>query len=198
MDRRVRLPQIMGHEMSGVIVELGPEVDGWSSGDRVVVRPLDPCGNCPACRRGHSHICQNLKFLGMLAVACHDVRLAEVKPGEKAVVIGGGPIGTLVALVARRDGADLVFEVSGSQAGASVMTQLPRTRVRIVVVAIFAEPPQVDLFRFFWREVEPKGARVYEPEDFERAIALAADGSLPLEPLITARRPIGELPQVCR
>ncbi|MCL4401649.1 MAG: alcohol dehydrogenase catalytic domain-containing protein [Acidobacteria bacterium] len=29
------------------------------------VRPLDACGNCPACRRGHRHICQKLKFLGI-------------------------------------------------------------------------------------------------------------------------------------
>jgi 2-desacetyl-2-hydroxyethyl bacteriochlorophyllide A dehydrogenase len=43
-----------------------------------------------------------------LAVACHDVRLGEVRPGELAVVIGGGPIGTLVALVARDVGARVV------------------------------------------------------------------------------------------
>ena len=40
-----------------------------------------------------------------LAVACHDVRRAELRPGETAVVIGGGPIGLLVALVARETGA---------------------------------------------------------------------------------------------
>ena len=36
----------------------------------------------------------------------------------------------------------MVFEVSGSQAGAEMMTKLPRTRGRIVVVAIFAEAAQ--------------------------------------------------------
>ena len=33
--------------------------------DRVVVRPLHPCGQCPACAAGNSHICPNLKFLGL-------------------------------------------------------------------------------------------------------------------------------------
>ena len=66
-----------------------------------------------------------------------------------------------------------------------MMTKLPRTRGRIVVVAIFAEPPKVDLFRFFWRELKLAGARVYEPQDFEPAIALAAAGKLPLDRLIT-------------
>ena len=171
-----------------------------------------------------------------LAVACHDVRMGEVAEGEQVVVIGGGPIGSVVSLVARemgarvlvsevnpfrvqfaRDlgldvvnpretdlvkgveartdgaGADVVFEVSGTQAGASVMTDLVRTRGRIVVVAIFAEAPRLDLFRFFWRELRLCGMRVYEPQDFDRAIQLAASGQLPLEKLITATRPLHEL-----
>jgi (R,R)-butanediol dehydrogenase/meso-butanediol dehydrogenase/diacetyl reductase len=90
-------------------------------------------------------------------------------------------------------GADVVFEVSGSAAGAAAMTQLVRTRGRIVVVAIFAAAPPVDLFRFFWRELELRGARVYEPQDFARAIDLAAAGTLPVERLISSRRPLDEL-----
>jgi len=171
-----------------------------------------------------------------IAVACHDVRLSEVASGEFAVVIGGGPIGALVALVARSRGArvvmsevnpfrialarqlglevvnpvetdlvalvnertsgagaDVVFEVSGSAAGAETMTKLPRTRGRIVVVAIYAEPPKVDLFRFFWRELRLCGARVYEPQDFDAAIALAASGALPLDRLITSVVPLDRL-----
>jgi 2-desacetyl-2-hydroxyethyl bacteriochlorophyllide A dehydrogenase len=259
--------------MSGEIAEVGANVKGWSPGERVVVRPLHPCGNCPACRAGHSHICYNLKFLGIdtpgafqgswtvpahtlhrlpanlpmdraaliepLAVACHDVRLGEVKSKEEVVVIGGGPIGLLIALVAasikarvlvsevnpfrlnmarelgmeavnpkevdladlvgKRSGgagADVVFEVSGSAAGAATMTQLVRSRGRIVIVAIFAEAPRVDLFRFFWRELRLCGARVYEPEDFNQATALAASGALPLERLISAKRPLKDLQKV--
>jgi 2-desacetyl-2-hydroxyethyl bacteriochlorophyllide A dehydrogenase len=262
MDKRVIMPAILGHEMSGEISALGPGVEGWSVSDSVTVMPLGPCGSCPACRAGHSHICQNLNFMGIdtpgafqsywtvpaatllrlpaglplrlgaliepIAVVCHDVRLGEIRPGEKVIVIGGGPIGLLVALVARHAGgavilseinpyrielarqldleavnpretdlvalieqrtggagADAVFEVSGSAAGAAMMTQLPRTRGRIIVVAIFARKPEVDLFRFFWRELRLLGARVYEREDFAKAIELAASGALPLDRLIT-------------
>lgn len=42
-----------------------------------------------------------------LSVACHDVRMAGLKAGEVAVVLGGGPIGLLVALVARNAGAQV-------------------------------------------------------------------------------------------
>ena len=161
-------------------------------------------------------------------MACHDVRLGAIQPGENVVVIGGGPIGMLVALVAQHAGgevvvseinpfrvemaaklgleavnpkevdlvalvnertngagANAVFEVSGSQAGADVMTDLLRTRGRIIVVAIFAKKPNIDLFRFFWRELRLLGARVYEREDFARAIEIAAAGDLPLDQLIT-------------
>jgi 2-desacetyl-2-hydroxyethyl bacteriochlorophyllide A dehydrogenase len=270
MDRRVSRPLVMGHEMSGRITGLGEGVEGFAMGDRVTVRPLDHCGTCPACRAGHSHICQRLKFIGIdspgafqglwtvpahtlhrlpeslslaqgaliepLAVACHDVRLGGVQAGEYVVVQGGGPIGALVALVARSAGArvvvsevnafrlklagefglealdpsqtdlvevvnqqtggagaDVVFEVSGAAAGAEMMTKLPRTRGRIVVVAIFSEPPKVDLFRFFWRELKLLGARVYEPQDFDQAIRLAASGTLPLERLVTATLPLEDL-----
>jgi 2-desacetyl-2-hydroxyethyl bacteriochlorophyllide A dehydrogenase len=40
-----------------------------------------------------------------LAVAVHDVKRAEVKRGDAVLVFGGGPIGTLIALVARDRGA---------------------------------------------------------------------------------------------
>ncbi|MHB8908342.1 MAG: zinc-dependent alcohol dehydrogenase [Syntrophales bacterium] len=275
MDHRVTFPQVMGHEMSGTITAVGGDVQGWTAGDRVTVRPLDPCGSCPACLAGHSHICQKLKFIGIdspgamqsfwtvpahtlhrlpenlsfeqgaliepIAVACHDVRLAAVKAGEFVVVLGGGPIGLLVACVAREEGArvivsevnpfrlklaagigletvnpletdlvalvdsetggagaDVVFEVSGSAAGAEMMTKLPRTRGRVVIVAMFPEPTKVDLFRFFWRELKLVGVRVYEPEDFEKAIVIAASGRLPMDCLITNTVPLEGLASAFR
>ena len=51
-----------------------------------------------------------------LAVACHDVRLANLKAGELAVVLGGGPIGLLIALAARNMGSEVVlFEINTSR-----------------------------------------------------------------------------------
>lgn len=142
MDARVSRPLVFGHEMSGVIESVGEGVDGWEPGDAVTVMPLLWDGTCPACRAGHSHICQNLVFVGIdspgslqelwnvpatllvrlpdglslehaalaepVAVAVHDVRRSELSAGDKAVVIGGGPIGVLIATVARNAGADVM------------------------------------------------------------------------------------------
>ncbi|MEI8641216.1 alcohol dehydrogenase catalytic domain-containing protein [Pseudoalteromonas sp. Hal099] len=68
MDQRVNPPHTIGHEISGVVAELGSNVTNLQVGDRVVVRPLDYCGDCPACNAGHSHVCHNLKFMGIDSV----------------------------------------------------------------------------------------------------------------------------------
>ncbi len=51
-----------------------------------------------------------------LSVATHDVRMSGLQPGEFAVVLGGGPIGMLIALVAKEMGANvLISEVNESR-----------------------------------------------------------------------------------
>ncbi len=270
MDQRVDIPQVIGHEASGTVAEVGPGVEGFKPGDKVVVRPLDWCGDCPTCKAGYSHICTSLKFMGIdsigafqefwtvkartlhlcpsemslklgaliepLAVACHDVRRGRIKSGEYVVILGGGPIGMLVAMVAREagakviiseindyrlglakkmgfetfnplngdlvehvmaatenTGADVVFEVTASSPGAKVMTQLVRPRGRIVLVGIFSEPQPIELFKFFWRELEMIGARVYEKEDFDTAVKLTTAGNMPLEEIVSGVYDLDEI-----
>ena len=270
MDQRVGPPQVIGHEMSGVIAEIGEGVEGFEVGERVVVRPLDYCGECPACDAGHSHICHKLKFMGIdspgalqsswtvkartlhklpdnvtmeqgaliepLSVACHDVTRSRLAAGEKAVVLGGGPIGQLIAQVAKGigadviisevsdvrrkfaensgvrtvnpmeedlnavvqewtggKGADVVFEVTGVVPAVETMTEVAAVRGRICMVAIHAEAPPVNLFHFFWKELEMVGARVYEAADFDQAIAMVANGDLDLEPFITSINTIEDI-----
>ena len=50
---------VLGHEYTGVVVEVGPGVEGWQVGDRLVALPAKPCGVCPACSAGlHSQCSQ--------------------------------------------------------------------------------------------------------------------------------------------
>ena len=56
-------PSVFGHELAGVIAELGPGVEGFSVGQRVVAANSAPCGRCFYCRRGRPSLCENLEFL---------------------------------------------------------------------------------------------------------------------------------------
>lgn len=262
MDARVGVPAVIGHEMSGRVAAVGPEVVGWPVGRAVTVMPTRSCGGCAACRRGTYHICQSMDFLGIdspgamqsiwnvpadllfplpdslpldqaalvepAAVAVHDVRRARVGAGDHVVVVGGGPVGTLiailshhrgarvllvepdpfrraaarrmrldavdpertdvVALVHRRTagaGADIAFEVSGAAAGVHTAVEVLTTRGRLVMVAIHPQPRPVDLHRFFWRELELFGARLYQRDDVAEAIRLIDTGAIPARHLIS-------------
>jgi len=168
------------------------------------------------------------------AVAVHDVRRSGLSAGQRAVVVGGGPVGVLIALVARStgadvsvveldaqrrelvsklglraidpaddvtaligeltggDGADVAFEVSGAQAGVATAVDVLRVRGKLVMVAIHTQPRQVNLHRFFWRELEMLGARLYERRDFEAAVDHIAAGRVPVAELITGVFPLTE------
>lgn len=267
MDARVGDSAIIGHEMSGRIAAIGEGVTGWNIGQAVTVMPTRPCGRCAACRRGNSHVCHAMNFLGIdspgamqsswtvpvelvlplpedlpldhaalvepVAVAVHDVRRGNVTADDQVVVVGGGPVGVLIATVARGRGArvllvepdpfrrevaegigieavdpratdvvalvndrtdgagaDIAFEVSGSPAGVTTAVDVLTTRGRLVMVAIHPQPREVNLHRFFWRELELLGARLYQRDDMVEAIRLVASGAIPARQLISRVEPV--------
>jgi L-iditol 2-dehydrogenase len=57
-------PQVMGHEIAGEVVEVGPDVAGWAPGDRVQVIAAIPCGRCEECTRGRMTVCPNQTSMG--------------------------------------------------------------------------------------------------------------------------------------
>lgn len=261
MDGRVNPPQVIGHEASATVAEVGEGVTNVKVGDKVAVRPLhfyEP----HVFDKGYDHVGKNMKFIGIdeigafqnswtvpaytchvlpeslslkygaliepLAVACHDVNIGTVKEGENTLVIGGGPIGLLIAYVLKSKKANVIisevnenrlkmmnelgfttinpinenlmerineltdekmidcaFEVSGSAPGVATMTEVLNVRGRVVMVAIHGEKKEIDLFKFFWSEIELRGARLYEAKDYDEAIQLAASGQIPLDVVIT-------------
>jgi (R,R)-butanediol dehydrogenase / meso-butanediol dehydrogenase / diacetyl reductase len=269
MDNRILPPQIIGHEASAVVAELGEGVVNVKVGDKVTVRPLYFGEQHPA-DRGYSHVGRKMKFIGIdsagafqqswivpaytlhklpdslslldgsmiepLSVACHCTKIGEVKKNDYCVVLGGGPIGILIAYVLKEKGAnvivseinetrlellnklefltvnptqedlvervsqftneamaDVVFEVSGSKGSVEIMTSLLCVRGVIVMVAIVSDPMKVNLQRFFWLELEMRGSRLYESEDFEEAIRIAEKGVVPFNELITTTKSLSDI-----
>jgi (R,R)-butanediol dehydrogenase/meso-butanediol dehydrogenase/diacetyl reductase len=130
---------VIGHEVVGRLLHATGDLQ---AGSPVFVNPLLSCGTCRACRRGRSHICENLRLIGIdvgggaaellaapadhlvalppsldlqaaalvepLAVALRAVRRSEMRLGDRAHIVGAGPIGLLVASCARLAGAIIV------------------------------------------------------------------------------------------
>ena len=61
----VNPPVVLGHEYSGVVVDIGPEVNGVKVGDHVTIDPNIYCGHCMPCRMGKKQNCENLFALGV-------------------------------------------------------------------------------------------------------------------------------------
>ncbi|MFQ5893763.1 MAG: zinc-binding dehydrogenase, partial [Nitrospinota bacterium] len=61
----VPAPRVLGHEVSGVVREVGPEARRWRHGDRVAVFPSIACGRCSPCRKGREALCVNARMLGI-------------------------------------------------------------------------------------------------------------------------------------
>lgn len=63
--RRRKPPLIMGHEFSGTVADVGSGVSDFDVGERVVVNPLIPCGECKLCVNGFENVCPHRKLLSM-------------------------------------------------------------------------------------------------------------------------------------
>lgn len=173
-----------------------------------------------------------------LAVACHDVGQAHVKDGDSVAVLGGGPIGTLIALVCRHrgarvkvaeinphrikmlqalgletmgpdqghtvqtvldwtgaQGADVVFEVSGSPDAVRLTTEMARVWGTVSIIAIHSEPVKMNLYPVFGRELKLHGSRLYTRAAWKDAIEMVTTGSVPVRPLVSRLIPLEELQQ---
>jgi S-(hydroxymethyl)glutathione dehydrogenase/alcohol dehydrogenase len=136
-----RLPLVLGHEASGVVVETGPGVKRLRPGDHVVLALVPSCGHCEACRTGRPNFCDlfaKTGAAGMLADGTSRLSLdgtelhhfnsvsafAEyaVVPESAAVSIPKDVPLDVVALVgcAVITGYGAVFNTAGVEEGSSV------------------------------------------------------------------------------
>jgi len=58
-------PRIVGHEVTGEIVEVGSGVSKVEVGDHVVVEPIHYCGDCFACKSGRPNVCKEVTVFGV-------------------------------------------------------------------------------------------------------------------------------------
>ncbi len=177
-----------------------------------------------------------------LSVAVHVVRTSGFRTGDTALVIGGGPIGNLIAQVLRGAGgravivselkpfrnalakrlgcatvnpaeenlqeviqwfaADLfvdhVFEATGVPAAYRDAVLACKVRGAITFVGLPKTPPEVDVQRLVFKEIQTIGSRVYARKDYRAAIALLERHAVDVTALITDRVALRDADQAFR
>ncbi|GAF12428.1 starvation sensing protein RspB [Bacillus sp. JCM 19046] len=58
-------PRVIGHEVAGVVEEIGVAVTNVQVGDRVSLEPITYCGHCYACKKGQPNVCAELEVFGV-------------------------------------------------------------------------------------------------------------------------------------
>jgi len=115
-----RLPQILGHEFSGTVVEVGEGVTGVAVGDRAAVWPIYYCGECAACEQGFYNICKQIGFHGLTSEGGGMAGFTTV-PASMLHVLPPNVDFRLGALVEPMAVAWHAVERSGVQAGQSAL-----------------------------------------------------------------------------
>ena len=131
----IKYPVPLGHEISGIVYEVGEGVTGLAVGDRVTVDPNWSCGKCYFCQSGKPAFCENARGVvkGMadfvvspvenvyklpdglslkhaalaepLACCIHGADLLGVKHGESVALVGFGAIGAMMLELIAHSGA---------------------------------------------------------------------------------------------
>jgi L-iditol 2-dehydrogenase len=63
-EERYKIPVIFGHELTAGVCKVGSDVEGYGSGDRVVVAPIYGCGQCEYCVSGKENLCDDVVVFG--------------------------------------------------------------------------------------------------------------------------------------
>jgi succinate semialdehyde reductase (NADPH) len=140
-------PCVLGHEISGVVEEVGPGVAGVAAGDRVVAAFIMPCGSCRHCVRGRDELCETFFAYNRLRGTLYDgsTRLARADGTPLAMYSMAGlaeysvvpatdvfPVPESIELASAAVLGCAVFTAYGAVAhGAAVR---PRDRVAVVAV----------------------------------------------------------------
>jgi Zn-dependent alcohol dehydrogenase len=108
------VPTVLGHEAAGVVESIGAGVTTLAPGDRVILTPCPPCGQCYYCHRGEFSICVN--SLGLMTSTLPDGGTRLSRRGQqvfRGLAIGGfGELATVQETAAIKVPDDVPLDVA--------------------------------------------------------------------------------------
>jgi len=92
-------PRVIGHEIVGVVEEVGGNAKKIKVGDRVIVDQVTACGTCYACRKGRPNVCEHLQvrdavMIEPTTIAVQACSRAQLEFQDTVMIIGAGALGS--------------------------------------------------------------------------------------------------------
>lgn len=156
-SRPVKYPVPLGHEVSGIVTEVGARVTDFKPGDRVAVDPNWSCGHCWYCQNGKRHLCSQSRGVvkGMAEFVCppqenvyrlpeglslrdaalteplscclHGVDQLDIQMGETVAIVGFGAIGQLMLQLLHQSAAANIIVIEPIEANRQLAMEMGAT-----------------------------------------------------------------------
>ncbi len=139
----VQFPCILGHELSGTVVEVPDNDRGVKPGDRVSVEPFRTCGECNACKLGRPNCCEFMQLIGLhcdggmrprIAVPVQFLHRSDKLTHDQLATIEPLSIGAHAVLRGRVREVDKVLIVGAGPIGLATMQFALITGAEVTVV----------------------------------------------------------------
>lgn len=155
----IALPHVPGHELAGVVAEVGAGVENWTVGDRVTVPFVCGCGTCEWCLRGEAQVCPDQQqpgfthwgsFAEYVALHAADTNLVAIPESvsfEAAASLGCRFATAYRGLVGRARVAPGEWVAVVGAGGVGLSTVMIATALGARVVAIDRNPAALEVAR---------------------------------------------------
>ncbi|MFB9324523.1 zinc-binding alcohol dehydrogenase family protein [Paenibacillus aurantiacus] len=179
-----RYPRILGHELSGVIDQIGDNDAGLAIGDTVAIIPYLHCGRCLACRRGITNCCMDMQVLGVhrdggmrerLSVPISHLLQARRLTFDEAAMVEPLAIGAHAVRRAEVAAGDTVLVIGAGPIGLGVMAFAKHAGARVIAMDMNEERLA---FCAAWANTD-ETIRASEP-DAKRLLADMTNGEFPV------------------
>jgi len=177
-DPDIALPHVPGHELAGVVVEVGQGIQNWKYGDRVTVPFVGGCGHRPECRPGNQQVCDNQFQPGFTAWGSF-AEYVEIKK-----VTGRG--------------AHVSLDALGSQETCFNSVACLRKRGKHIQVGLMTgdhKHPKVPMDQVVANELEIIGSHGMQAFRYDEIFAMIRSGKLKPQQLVGKNISLAEAPQ---